>query len=94
MQALNNQAPAPFEQLTAARSRFDASRAAVTDGSGSSAVVAADATVAQVTTDLTEARLVAATARGTVKDTLVELHAAGQGVKDGIDAVLASHPLA
>ena len=84
----------PFEQLKAARTRFDASRDSVTSGTANDAVVAADAEVSTMTTALNVARQTATDARGRSKDALVELHAAGQAAKDGIDAVLANHPLA
>ena len=85
--------PTPFEQLVAARSRFDTSRAAVTGGGASAAVVEADKDVATAATALNVARTAATDARGRSNDVLVELHAAGQAAKDGIDAVLANHPL-
>ena len=83
----------PFEQLQAARTRFDTSREAVTGGNANAAVVAADTEVSSITTSLNAARQIATEARGRSKDVLVELHAAGQAAKDGIDAVLANHPL-
>ena len=83
----------PFEQLQAARARFDASRLAVTSGEATTAVVDADAEVSQITTALNVARQTAADARGQSQDALVELHAAGQAAKDGIDAVLVNYPL-
>ena len=85
--------PTPFEQLQAARTRFDAGRDAITGGDSSAEVVVADAAVAAVTSELTAARQDATDARGRSKDELVELHAAGQAAKDSIDAVLATHPL-
>ena len=85
--------PTPFEQLQSARTRFDAGRDAVTGGEASAAVVTADAVVSTITSDLNAARQSATDARGRSKDALVELHAAGQAAKDGIDAVLANHPL-
>ena len=83
----------PFEQLQAARTRFDAGRVAVTGGEANAAVVTADEAVSTITTELNVARQTATDARGRSKGALVELHAAGQAAKDGIDAVLASHPL-
>ena len=83
----------PFEQLQAARTRFDTSRESVTGGDANDAVVAADAEVSTMTTALNVAKQTATDARGRSKDDLVELHAAGQAAKDGIDAVLANHPL-
>ena len=85
--------PTPFEQLEAARTRFDNGREAIMQGGADAAVVTADEAVAAVTSDLNAARLAATAARGRSKDALVELHAAGQAAKDGIDAVLATHPL-
>ena len=85
--------PTPFEQLEAARTRFDNGREAILDGQADANVVTADAAVAAVTSELTAARQTATDARGRSKDALVELHAAGQAAKDGIDAVLANHPL-
>ena len=85
--------PTPFEQLQAARTRFDTSRAEITGGDANAAVVDADAEVSTITTALNVARQTAANARATSSNALVELHAAGQAAKDGIDAVLASHPL-
>ena len=83
-----------YEQLQAARTRFDDSRDAVTNGTANDAVVAADAEVSTMTTALNVARQTATDARGRSKDVLVEMHAAGQAAKDGIDAVLANYPLA
>ena len=83
----------PFEQLKAARTRFDTSRDAVTSGTANVAVVDADAEVSSIQTSLIAARQTASEARGRSRDALVELHAAGQAAKDGIDAVLANHPL-
>ena len=83
----------PFEQLQAARTRFDTSREAVTGGDANTAVVAADAEVSTMTTALNVARQTATDARAQSKDALVELHAAGQAAKDGIDAVLVNHPI-
>ena len=85
--------PTPFEQLQAARTRFDAGRDAITGGQANADVVTADAEVSTITTSLNLARQTATDARGRSKDALVELHAAGQAAKDGIDAVLANHPL-
>ena len=85
--------PTPFEQLEAARTRFDSGRDAVTGGQFNADVVTADAAVAAVTSELTSARQSATDARGRSKDALVELHAAGQAAKDAVDAVLATHPL-
>ena len=83
----------PFEQLQAARTRFDTSRASVTGGDANDAVVAADAEVSTMTTALNVAKQTATDARASSNNALVELHAAGQAAKDGIDAVLANHPL-
>ena len=84
----------PFEQLQAARTRFDTSRESVTGGDANDAVVAADAEVSTRTTALNVAKQTATDARASSTNALVELHAAGQAAKDGIDAVLANHPLA
>ena len=83
----------PFEQLVSARARFDASRTAVTGGDSGAAVVSADEDVATAATALNVARMAATEARSQSNDVLVELHAAGQAAKDGIDAVLSTHPL-
>ena len=83
----------PFEQLQAARTRFDTSRDSVTGGEANEDVVEADLEVSKITTALNVARQSATSARGRSQDALVELHAAGQASKDGIDAVLANHPL-
>ena len=85
--------PTPFEQLQAARTRFDAGRDAVTGGEANAAVVAADAAVSTKTTELNVAKQTAIDVRATESNGLVELHAAGQASKDGIDAVLANYPL-
>ena len=68
----------PFEQLQAARTRFDTSRELVTGGDANDAVVAADAEVSTMTTALNVAKQTATDARASSKDVLVELHAAGQ----------------
>ena len=83
----------PFAQLQAARTRFDTSRESVTGGDANAAVVAADAEVSTMTTALNVAKQTATDARASSNNALVELHAAGQAAKDGIDAVLANHPL-
>ena len=85
--------PTPFELLEAARTRFDTGRDAVTGGQFNADVVTADAAVAAASSELNTKRQSATDARGRSKDALVELHAAGQAAKDGIDAVLAIHPL-